>query len=410
MIHVAYRLWGGDGFYAKMLGTSMLSMFENTKEKVTIHIMHNDRLTPDNRGKFCYIAGQYNQQVEFHNVEKIAGSTLRKFEAAYPIESEVNAMWYPLITHEVFPDLDKIILIGADTVFNEIDIGELWKIELNEEFPFAAVAEFTKWPEAYGAKLCYDGLVKHKDYFNGDLFLVKPFFFKENFELILDGLKFLRTHGYTLAEQDCLNYLFSTKYQKLPNKFNYVFNWDRRFGSKPLHLEKAIYHYAGGNICKPSFDTDDIYYRLYWEYFLKTPWANVDMFGNLEKALNKKFKQLNTDFKNNLLHFTNLLAHRKRAFLVDHSNIEATRKIFEVKEDELIIDVSEAGSSEKFFKELAKRDKVFFLLLNDYWLMYSILKSQNFVDGTDFVNGIIFLSEQYGINVNFDTKPIVQEL
>lgn len=52
MIHVAYRLWGDDGFYAKMLGTSMLSMFENTKEKVTVHIMHNERLTPDNRDKF----------------------------------------------------------------------------------------------------------------------------------------------------------------------------------------------------------------------------------------------------------------------------------------------------------------------------------------------------------------------
>ncbi|MBQ7475933.1 MAG: hypothetical protein IJT06_00890, partial [Selenomonadaceae bacterium] len=46
MIHVAYRLWGGDGFFAKMCGVSMLSMFENTKEKITVHIMHNERLTP----------------------------------------------------------------------------------------------------------------------------------------------------------------------------------------------------------------------------------------------------------------------------------------------------------------------------------------------------------------------------
>ena len=36
MIHVAYRLWGGDGYYAKMCGTSMLSMFEKTREKVTV--------------------------------------------------------------------------------------------------------------------------------------------------------------------------------------------------------------------------------------------------------------------------------------------------------------------------------------------------------------------------------------
>ena len=129
MIHIAYRLWGGDGFYAKFLGTSILSMFENTKEKVTIHIMHNDRLTPDNRGKFCYIAGQYNQNVEFHNVEKISGSTLRKFEEAHPVKSGINAWWYPFILHEVCPNLDKVIFLGADTVFN-LDVGELWAYDL----------------------------------------------------------------------------------------------------------------------------------------------------------------------------------------------------------------------------------------------------------------------------------------
>ena len=82
MIHVAYRLWGGEGFYAKMCGTSMLSMFENTREKVTVHIMHNDRLTPDNRGKLCYIAGQYNQLVKFYNVEKLFEDSLEEIIAS----------------------------------------------------------------------------------------------------------------------------------------------------------------------------------------------------------------------------------------------------------------------------------------------------------------------------------------
>ena len=134
-----------DGFFAKMCGTSMLSMFENTKEKVTVHIMHNDRLTPDNRGKLCYIAGQYGQQVEFHNVEEIAGDTLRKFEAVHPIASGINAAWYPLLSHEVFPDLDKIILLGADVIFN-LDVAELWACNL-EGYGIATVSEiYTKGP------------------------------------------------------------------------------------------------------------------------------------------------------------------------------------------------------------------------------------------------------------------------
>ena len=212
MVHVAYRLWGGDGFYAKMCGTSMMTMFENTKSPVTVHIMHNERLTPENREKFCRIAAQYNQQVDFRNVEELAGDTLKKLAEAYPVVSEINASWYPLIAHEVFPDLDKIILFGADLIFNHVDIAELWNIELNPEFPFAAVPEFTKWGEAYGAKICYDGLVEHLNYFNADVFMAKPEFFREHFDEILRGCKFCYKAGYVLWEQDILNFLFSTKY------------------------------------------------------------------------------------------------------------------------------------------------------------------------------------------------------
>lgn len=227
MIHVAYRLWGGDGFYAKMLGSSMLSMFENTKEKVTVHIMHNDRLTPDNRGKFCYIAGRYSQQVEFHNVEEIAGATLRKIEAVHPIKSGVNASWYSLIVHEVFPNLDKLIFLGADTVIN-LDIGELWAYDLTgrDELGLGAVPEIKSPPQRF--RLCTDNLVKHENYFNGDVFLLKPNFFRENFERILNSCKFIYENKYGFFEQDVLNYLFSEQYLKLPYRFNEILGDIRR--------------------------------------------------------------------------------------------------------------------------------------------------------------------------------------
>ena len=410
MVHVAYRLWGGDGFFAKMLGTSMLSMFENTKEKITVHIMHNDRLTPDNRGKFCYIAGQYNQQVEFHNVEEIAGKTLRKFESAYPIDSKINVAWYPLIVHEVFPNLDKLICIGADTIFYSIDISELWNIELNENFPFGAVAEFTKWGEAEGAKLCYDGLVRHEDYFNADVFLLAPNFFKENFELILAGCKLMYQKGYILAEQDVLNYLFSKKYQKLPGKFNLVIAWERKKGKQQLRLEKAIYHYAGGDVAKPSFDTDDIYNRLYWDYFLKTPWATADMFGNINKAMKKMFGQILNDSRNTLLQVTNLLAERRRAFLIDEDFVEVAKQIFTIKPNEIIMDFS--MESNIFFQKLnaLKGEILLFILTNNYWQVRSFLLSKNFIEGTDFVNGVLFLSGQHGFKVTFYTDSIAKEI
>jgi len=407
MIHVAYRLWGGDGFYAKMLGTSMLSMFENTKEKVTVHIMHNDRLTPDNRGKFCYIAGQFNQQVEFHNVEEIAGPTLRKFEAAHPIKSGINASWYPLIIHEVFPNLDKLIFLGTDTVFN-LDVGELWSYDLNNVgggVQFGAVPELFSGVIIPTIPLVMNGYVRPENYFNADVLLVRPNFFKENFKRILESCKFISDNGYPFVEQDALNYLFSEHVFKLPRKFNAMVRELRR--TQMLFVDKEIYHFAGA---KSDLNTDDIFNKLYFEYFLKTPWATADMFGNIHKALNKMFRQSQNESRDNLLHFTNLLTERKRAFFVDNNFLESAKQIFAIKDDELLIDSSSGG--DKFLSELenSKGKVIFFLLINNYWQARALLLSQGFIEGTDFINGFMFLSEQHGLTFNFDSKPIVQEM
>lgn len=417
MIHVAYRLWGGEGFYAKMLGTSMLSMFENTKEEVTVHVMHNDRLTKDNYGKLCYIAGQYNQHIEFHNVEEIAGSTLRKFEEAHPIKSGINAAWYPLITHEVFPDLDKIIFLGADTVFN-LDVGEMWQYELGE-YGFAAVPEIcNKVPKEY-FKIIVDGYVRHEDYFNVDVMILKPTFFRDNFTTILDGLKFINKKriesnysAYLACEQDTLSYLYSKNYLKLPGKFNYIMLWHRMFEpSDSLRLEPAIYHFADPR-AKPSLDTDDVFNRLYFEYFLKTPWATPDMFGNMDKELKNIFRTTVNNLKGNLLHFTNLLTQRQRAFFVNKHNIDAMKKIFEIKDDELIINASQIDAGEILLDEMVKSKgtKIFILFVDYYYQIGRFLLSKNFQEGIDFVNATMFLSERHGFKPNFDTKPIVQAM
>ena len=418
MIHVAYRLWGGDGFYAKMLGVSMLSMFEHTKKKVTVHVMHNERLTLDNRDKFCYIAGQFNQQVEFHNVEEIAGATLRKFEEAYPLKSGINAAWYPLIVHEVFPNLDKIIFLGTDTVFN-LDVGELWEYDL-DGYGIGAIPECcNELPKNY-FQIIVDGYVDYEDYFNVDVMLLKPAFFKDNFDVILKGLEFVNRKRiesnyryYVANEQDTLSYLFSKNYLKLPGKFNVIMRWKRQFHPEEcLRIEKSIYHFADPS-AKPSLDTKDIFNKLYLEYFLKTPWATADMFGNIHDVLDRSFRKLNNQSKNNLLHLTNLLSTRRRAFVINDKFLEQAKKIFEIKDDELVITFS--NEIKGIIKEMtaAKGEKVFYFLLSNYlqyWQLRNFLIKRDFVEGTDFVNGLNFLSEQQGIKFNFDSKPIVQKM
>lgn len=415
MIHVAYRLWGGEGFYAKMLGTSMLSIFENTKEKVNIHIMHNDRLTADNRGKLCYIAGQYGQKIDFHNVDNIAGVALKKFDEI--LHMEVNAAWYPCIVHEIFSDFSKIIFLGADTVFN-LDINELWSYDLNSDsedgYGFAAVPEILSGVPKF-QELTANDTVRHEDYFNSDILVINPSFFRKNFELILEGCRFIHNNGYTLHEQNVLNYLFSKKYKKLPGKFNLILDWERRVGARPLHLREAIYHFAGNASTKPSLDTSDIYHRLYLENFLKTPWANVDMFGNIHRALDKILREVSNEQTNILLHLTNLLAYRQRVFFIEKNNIEAIKTIFKIKKDnELIIDASELNSTKNLINALNKykNQKIFFIISSNYPQIRSLLINNNFVEGIDFIDGFMLLSEQYGLKKNFDhySRMLLQEM
>ncbi|MBR3050926.1 MAG: hypothetical protein IKG61_05695 [Selenomonadaceae bacterium] len=60
MIHVCFGLYDKTGSYSKFTGTAMLSLFENTSADVTVHILHDETLTQDNREKFIYLAGRYN--------------------------------------------------------------------------------------------------------------------------------------------------------------------------------------------------------------------------------------------------------------------------------------------------------------------------------------------------------------
>lgn len=409
MIHVAYRLWGGDGFFAKMTGTSMLSMFENTKSEVTIHIMHNDRLTPENRGKLCYIAGQYNQHIEFYNVEVLAGKELRKFEEAMPsaIATGVNASFYPLVIHKVLPHLDKVIFLGADTVFN-IDINELWKIDLGDKV-FGAVPEILSGATEDRFGLCIDKYVKYESYFNVDVMLLNPSFFRENQENLIQGCKFINEHNdrYVYFEQDVLNYLYTDKYLKLPGKFNDEIYFERLY-HQPYKIKRALYHYAGA---KPDLNTNDIFNKLYFDYFLKTPWATSKMFGNMFKIVNRVYN----DQRNSLLYLTNLVAGKQRFFVTEKQNFEAVRKIFVLKDNEEIIEVSQPDSFANIANLMSKEipikgsgNKVFFLLTGQYPFLRNLLINQQFIEGRDFINAITLLPEPYGPKI--DTNFIVKEM
>ena len=140
MIHIAY---GTSNLYSKFAATSMLSLFDNTNANVTVHILHDNTLTVANREKFVYIAGRYNQQVNFYNIEEICASEIADLKSKLPAITlqrfSIASTFRLLLPKIISPALEKIIYLDADTIVN-LDIKELWRVEL-EDKPLAAIPD-----------------------------------------------------------------------------------------------------------------------------------------------------------------------------------------------------------------------------------------------------------------------------
>lgn len=190
MIHVCYGFNDNDGRYAKFCGTSILSMFENTSERITVHILHDDSLTVDNRDKFMYIAGQYNQTIKFYNVNVCAPerlNQLQRFLAMKFTKIYVIGMFYRLLLPDIIaPEIDKIIYLDAGDTIVHMDIKNIWNVEL-EDHPLAAAADSDRIKHVpLERNLCEDGYVEHGKYFNSGVLLINLNHWRANIDKIFD--------------------------------------------------------------------------------------------------------------------------------------------------------------------------------------------------------------------------------
>lgn len=84
MIHVCIGFSDIKGTYSKFVGTTICSIFENTSEKITVHLMTDDKLTAENREKFEILADNYRQTIEIHDLSKLIPEKLRWLSEQIP--------------------------------------------------------------------------------------------------------------------------------------------------------------------------------------------------------------------------------------------------------------------------------------------------------------------------------------
>ena len=402
MIHVCFGLHDKTGRYSKFTGTAMLSLFENTSADVTVHILHDNTLTQDNREKFIYLAGRYNQRVKFYNVEELCPDKISEMIKLIPYAKTSRlsvAALYRLLIPQIFPaDIDKCIYLDSDIIVN-LDIKELWQIELDDKLLAAVPETLNNGEVTKSYSLCADGIVKCEDYFNSGVVLINLNRLRREENKITDGLLFrARNPRYQdYCDQNVLNYCFSTQALKLPINFNRFVIFARHY--KETTQKGMIYHYVGSSLpgWGMNFDLNDPFSKIWMNYFVKSPWFNIETPINLYETFKNLYQHLQPEAMINL---SAAMSGKTRTFILFEKDLDTLLKNFFVKNDEEIILVEKGFPVQKMIgiMNASRNEKIFFLMLPNF--PFNILKKAGFVEGKDFFNAYDFLSETQNIAMN----------
>ncbi len=383
MIHVCYALFDRDGTYSKFIGTSILSMFENTHEKITVHLIHDSTLTDDNRKKFMRLVYSYDQDIIFHNVEDRLDE-IRKGCGVDRTRYSLAAM-YRLLIPELFPkNVTRTIYLDSDIIVN-LNINELWSVDM-QNFPIAAMPESsTKRSQRLilTAKPVKDQVVDWQNYFNSGV-LVFNFdsLQKMNGRLIEKCFEILKNNpDYRYHDQDSLNVLFNENYFKLPVKFNRFVSSCRNLA---LPVQKEILHYVANAL---SISMSDPFNNLWFKYFVKTPFCTEKSFENIFNIFDS-IQKLN-DEKNRLwTKILKLSATRQKIFFID-PNEKWILDLFAASFGDIILNSKIENSLQDLLNAMhAERGrKIFFVHINSR----NTLLKQNFIENEDFFNVEDFL-------------------
>ena len=408
MIHVCFGLYDKDGLYSKFTATTISSMFENTKSKVTVHILHDDTLTQDNRDKFNYLAGQYNRQIKFYNVEKICANKIESIrqmmsDASMFDRFTVGAVYRLLVTDVLPNNIDKLFYFDSDIIFN-LDIKEMDDIDLKGK-PLAAVAEFDlgiKTESMYLAhKLVTSGMLSYKEYFSSAVLIINLDYWRKNQKLIDEGLNFIaRNTDCNYFDQDVLNYCFGKNYLHLPEHYNCWIPFERRVNPE---IKKAVYHYVSQSL---KLDKRDNFNKLWFENFSKTPWFNIDALLNIGDGV----RELYNAIKDTALRLSILMTMKRRAFFMTPANVAGVTKIFNINENDEVITATDNDAFKNMVLSLRESEgkKFFYIFVPSFGHISEALAKNGFVKDIDYIDGMSILSEKYGLIP--DTFSVVKSM
>lgn len=265
MIHVCFAVYDPLGTYSKYAAAAICSIFENTREKVQIHLLHDETVKKETYELFVHLCKKYGQEISFYKLNVAEFDSVASLTCHFTVGTLFRLKIASLLPSSVH----RIIYLDADIIVN-LDICFLWSIDLGLNTvaacidPMVSNGNVDPWP-------CLAGMTKREHYFNAGVMLLNLDCLRERGDFFKEAISFLREFPKChLTDQDVMNSFFQKSVIFLPRRYNLFTKLLRDCEDIPT---EGIYHFADDFM---HFENPKIFDRKFFHYLLKTPWGNSD--------------------------------------------------------------------------------------------------------------------------------------
>lgn len=389
MVHVCYSLYDKTGRFSKIMGTSMLSLLQNATVPLTVHLICFGKIAEETLVRFRGMVEAHGQHICIYDASALNSKVEALMHPAW-LEMFSPACINRLFVWDILPaSVSRIIWLDADTIVH-MDIAELWQEEVGDN-GFAAVVD--KIVAALYGKESILARAENFDtrrYINAGVVLME----RERFcmadwdEKVVKFFELYPSAWY--GDQDVLNYYYGQTCRLLPERYNTLVGWQQVH-----HIEEigaCIYHYSGSAY---NFNFADVYTRLFFHYFVKTPWYDFDFLRHLWSVVpgvhDSRTKFLRSRYQ--------LLAGKEKIAVGAAEDEEKIRRIMQMTDRESYIVFVPGQRQQKIdMTKLAGRgrDTIILLFAGSYADLHDELVRHGCQENLDFVNGDEYLTWEEG--------------
>lgn len=263
--HIALALHDHKGTYWPYVVTTLTSVFMHSSTALHVHLLHDDTLSPEACAAVSQLCRKYQHRLTLHPI------TLSPAMAAINTRQFSVATLYRLVLPQLLHDLDLLIYLDADLIFNQVDIAELVKAIDSDphQHPVSAVHDDLISGQASGRQELEMLGIPTSHYFNAGLLGLRPP--RIDLDLVEALQQFMLRYPEAVhIDQDLLNQSFAQRVHWLPQRFNHQVNLTQGRYFEPLEsFDQKILHYTGK--AKPlsgTFGPPDV---LFWRYTHEVP-------------------------------------------------------------------------------------------------------------------------------------------